>query len=133
LPQVGRAAKRNRSAAGFKLTHYPGVAEFGLALLVTGFSHLRVQQHDNLPEFAPFMQASQGVRLGSAALDLCFVACGWLDGSWERHIKSWGLVAGAAILAAARGPGQRSWRWTFCSGDGLSPGEQQQDSPGHAG
>jgi fructose-1,6-bisphosphatase/inositol monophosphatase family enzyme len=96
LPQVGRAAKRNRSAAGFKLTHYPGVAEFGLALLVTGFSHLRVQQHDNLPEFAPFMQASQGVRLGSAALDLCFVACGWLDGSWERHIKSWG--ARSAIL-----------------------------------
>lgn len=79
------------------------MAEFGLALLVTGFSHLRVQQHDNLPEFAPFMQASQGVRLGSAARDLCFVACGWLDGFWERHIKSWDLVAGAAILTAAGG------------------------------
>jgi myo-inositol-1(or 4)-monophosphatase len=80
------------------------VADLGLALLVTGFPYLRVQQNDNLPEFAAFMRASQGVRrLGSAALDLCFVACGWLDGFWERHIKSWDLVAGAAILVAAGG------------------------------
>ena len=42
-------------------------------------------------------------KVGSAALDLCFVACGWLDGFWERHIKSWDLVAGAAILTAAGG------------------------------
>jgi myo-inositol-1(or 4)-monophosphatase len=42
-------------------------------------------------------------RLGSAALDLCCVACGWLDGFWERHIKSWDLVAGAAILIGAGG------------------------------
>jgi myo-inositol-1(or 4)-monophosphatase len=80
------------------------VRELGLALLVTGFPYLRVQQHDNLPEFMAFMRASQGVRrLGSAALDLCFVACGWLDGFWERHIKSWDLVAGAAIVTEAGG------------------------------
>ena len=80
------------------------VAELGLALLVTGFPYLRVQQHDNLPEFTVFMRASQGVRrLGSAALDLCFVACGWLDGFWERHIKSWDLVAGVAIVTEAGG------------------------------
>jgi myo-inositol-1(or 4)-monophosphatase len=84
--------------------HVSAVAELGRALLVTGFPYLRNEQHDNLPEFAAFMRASQGVRrLGSAALDLCFVGCGWLDGFWERHIKSWDLVAGAAIVRAAGG------------------------------
>jgi myo-inositol-1(or 4)-monophosphatase len=74
------------------------------ALLVTGFPYLSTPSSDNLAEFAAFMRASQGVRrLGSAALDLCFVACGWLDGFWERHIKSWDLVAGAAIVEAAGG------------------------------
>ncbi len=62
------------------------------------------EPHDNLLEFGAFTRASQGVRrLGSAALDLCFVACGWLDAFWERHIKSWDLVAGAAIVLAAGG------------------------------
>jgi fructose-1,6-bisphosphatase/inositol monophosphatase family enzyme len=81
-----------------------GVAKLSRALLVTGFPYVRDSPHDNLREFVAFMRASQGVRrLGSAALDLCFVACGWLDGFWERHIKSWDLVAGAAILLAAGG------------------------------
>jgi myo-inositol-1(or 4)-monophosphatase len=84
--------------------HTSAVDELGRALLVTGFPYLRIEKHDNLPDFTAFMRASQGVRrLGSAALDLCFVACGWLDGFWERHIKSWDLVAGAAIVLGAGG------------------------------
>jgi myo-inositol-1(or 4)-monophosphatase len=80
------------------------VAELARSLVVTGFPYIRTGQDDNLPEFAAFMHATQGVRrLGSAALDLCFVACGWLDAYWERNIKSWDLVAGAAILLAAGG------------------------------
>ncbi len=87
-----------------KPIHTSGVDELGRALLVTGFPYLRSEKHDNLPDFSAFMQASQGVRrLGSAALDLCFVACGWLDGFWERNIKSWDLVAGAAIVLGAGG------------------------------
>jgi myo-inositol-1(or 4)-monophosphatase len=74
------------------------------ALLVTGFPYVPDKPDDNVREFATFMRSSQGVRrLGSAALDLCFVACGWLDGYWERNIKSWDLVAGAAIVLAAGG------------------------------
>ena len=106
-PAVGWTFHGARGQGAFlndRPIHPSGVAELGLALLVTGFPYLRVQQNDNLAEFAAFMRASQGVRrLGSAALDLCFVACGWLDGFWERHIKSWDLVAGAAILTAAGG------------------------------
>lgn len=75
------------------------------SLLVTGFPYVsNPPSGDNIPEFAAFMRASQGVRrLGSAALDLCFVACGWFDGYWERHIKAWDLVAGAALVEAAGG------------------------------
>lgn len=94
--------------AGARLNDRPlrvsGVPDLGSSLLVTGFPYLRSEPHDNLAEFAAFMRASQGVRrLGSAALDLCFVAAGWLDAFWERHIKSWDLVAGAALVTAAGG------------------------------
>jgi myo-inositol-1(or 4)-monophosphatase len=84
--------------------HTSDVLDLGRALLVTGFPYPRSGQSDNLAEFGALMRSSQGVRrLGSAALDLCFVACGWLDGYWERSIKSWDLVAGAAIVLAAGG------------------------------
>ena len=47
--------------------------------------------------------AAQGTRrLGSAALDLCFVACGWLDGYWERALHPWDLVGGRGDRARAR-------------------------------
>lgn len=80
------------------------VTDLQRSLLVTGFPYVRSKANDNYPEFTTFMRASQGVRrLGSAALDLCFVACGWLDGFWERNIKAWDLVAGAALVRAAGG------------------------------
>jgi myo-inositol-1(or 4)-monophosphatase len=74
------------------------------ALLVTGFPYARNPVQSNLPEWAAFTGAAQGTRrLGSAALDLCFVACGWLDGYWERALHPWDLVAGAAIVLGAGG------------------------------
>jgi len=83
--------------------HPSGVAELGLALLVTGFPYLRVQQHDNLPEFAAFMRASQGVRrLGSAALDLCFVACGWTIVLLKLFFERWRTMSDRIGSASAR-------------------------------
>jgi myo-inositol-1(or 4)-monophosphatase len=76
----------------------------GGALLVTGFPYSRNPVQDNLAEWTAFTGAAQGTRrLGSAALDLCFVACGWLDGYWERALHPWDLVAGAAIVEGAGG------------------------------
>lgn len=78
--------------------------QLGRALLVTGFPYSRNPIQDNLAEFTAFTGAAQGTRrLGSAALDLCFVACGWLDGYWERALHPWDLVAGAAIVEGAGG------------------------------
>ncbi|HEY5453006.1 MAG TPA: inositol monophosphatase family protein [Polyangia bacterium] len=74
------------------------------ALLVTGFPYIRNPVQNNLAEFAALTAAAQGTRrLGSAALDLCFVACGWLDGYWERALHAWDLVGGAAIVMGAGG------------------------------
>jgi myo-inositol-1(or 4)-monophosphatase len=80
------------------------VDRLGSALLVTGFPYVRNPVQNNMAEFAALTAAAQGTRrLGSAALDLCFVACGWLDGYWERALHAWDLVGGAAIVLGAGG------------------------------
>jgi myo-inositol-1(or 4)-monophosphatase len=74
------------------------------ALVVTGFPYQRNPVQNNLAEFAALTAAAQGTRrMGSAALDLCYVACGWLDGYWERALHAWDLVGGAAIVIGAGG------------------------------
>ncbi|HEY0706054.1 MAG TPA: inositol monophosphatase family protein [Polyangia bacterium] len=72
------------------------------SLLVTGFPTALANRPGNTPAFVAFNGIAQGIRrLGSAALDLCFVACGWLDGTWQRKLSPWDTVGAAAILQAA--------------------------------
>ena len=47
------------------------------------------------------VQAQSIRRLGSAALNLCFVACGRLDGYWAGKVNSWDIAAGALIATEA--------------------------------
>ena len=50
------------------------------------------------------MTRSQDIRRnGSAALDLCYVACGRIDGYWELKLKPWDVAAGSLIVAEAGG------------------------------
>ena len=50
------------------------------------------------------MMRTQGVRhAGSAVLDLCYVACGRVDGSWEFGLPPWDIAAGALIVTEAGG------------------------------
>jgi myo-inositol-1(or 4)-monophosphatase len=54
--------------------------------------------------FAHFLGIARAVRrLGSAAVDLCYVAAGRLDGFWEMHLGPWDIAAGALIVAEAGG------------------------------
>ncbi|HSL39002.1 MAG TPA: inositol monophosphatase family protein [Desulforhopalus sp.] len=78
-------------------------AELNQALLVTGFPYsVHTSANNNLPQFAGMVTRSRGVRrLGSAALDLCYVAAGRLDGYWEISLKPWDLAAGALIAEEA--------------------------------
>jgi myo-inositol-1(or 4)-monophosphatase len=74
-------------------------------LLTTGFPYdIRTGQETNLENYARFALRSQGVRrLGSAALDLCYVAAGRIDGYWEMSIYPWDIAAGVLIVREAGG------------------------------
>ncbi len=75
------------------------------SLLVTGF-HYDVQKDPGevMELFAAFISRARAVRrLGSAALDLCYVAAGRFDGFWERKLAPWDVAAGALIVAEAGG------------------------------
>jgi myo-inositol-1(or 4)-monophosphatase len=75
------------------------------SLLVTGFAYDRRDTPDNnYAEFCHFTHLTQGVRRGgSAAIDLAYVACGRLDGYWERGLSPWDIAAGIAIVREAGG------------------------------
>jgi len=73
------------------------------SFLVTGFPYNLRDFFDPLVRrFSNCLKVSQGVRrLGSAAIDLCFLACGRFDGFWEQNLKPWDTAAGALIAREA--------------------------------
>ncbi|MBW2645446.1 MAG: inositol monophosphatase [Deltaproteobacteria bacterium] len=75
------------------------------SLLVTGFPYdLKAIIDTLLARFQRCLEASQGVRrLGSAAIDLCYVACGRFDGFWEQNLHPWDTDAGVLIVREAGG------------------------------
>jgi myo-inositol-1(or 4)-monophosphatase len=78
-------------------------ADLDHSLLVTGFPYdIRTNPANNLDHYAHLSLRSQGVRrLGSAALDLCYVAAGRLDGFWEIALNTWDVAAGGLIAEEA--------------------------------
>lgn len=73
--------------------------------LVTGFVHDDPHMvEENLRHFANFIWKARAVRRdGSAALDLCYVACGRFDGFWELGLNPWDTAAGMLIVEEAGG------------------------------
>jgi myo-inositol-1(or 4)-monophosphatase len=75
------------------------------AMLVTGFPydvHERVEEIVGL--FGRFVGKARAVRrLGSAAIDLCYVAAGRMDGFWESDLKPWDIAGGSLIVMEAGG------------------------------
>lgn len=79
--------------------------ELADAVLATGFPYRRGElEHSNLENFGRFFYDVRGMRrMGSAALDLAFVAAGRLDGFWELHLSPFDVAAGAALVLEAGG------------------------------
>ena len=77
--------------------------ELQRSLLVTGFPYDAWDtKQDNFANFIKFGKLTQGVRrLGSAALDLSYVAAGRFDGFWELALKPWDIAAGGLICEEA--------------------------------
>jgi myo-inositol-1(or 4)-monophosphatase len=75
------------------------------SLLVTGFPYDIARNPDRAVErFNAFLMEAQGIRrLGSAALDLCYVAAGRLDGFWEVNLHPWDMAAGVVLVEEAGG------------------------------
>ncbi len=77
--------------------------ELQKSLLVTGFPYDAWNtEYDNFANFVHLGKLTQGVRrLGSAALDTCYVAAGRFDGFWELSLKAWDVAAGGLIAEEA--------------------------------
>jgi myo-inositol-1(or 4)-monophosphatase len=75
------------------------------ALLVTGFPYdVHQKLQPLIAMFSAFLGQARAVRrLGSAALDLCYVAAGRFDGFWEQSLRPWDVSAGALIVEEAGG------------------------------
>lgn len=81
------------------------VTDLAHSLLSTGFPYDRRHNPDNnYAEFCRFTDLTQGVRrAGAASLDLAYVACGRLDGYWEKGLKPWDMAAGVVLVQEAGG------------------------------
>jgi myo-inositol-1(or 4)-monophosphatase len=97
---LGQGATLNTNAMRISL-----VDELDKSLLATGFPYDRRDFADFYLSYSKaFMTRCQGIRRGgSAALDLCYVACGRLDGFWELKLKPWDIAAGSLIVTEAGG------------------------------
>jgi myo-inositol-1(or 4)-monophosphatase len=75
------------------------------SLLVTGFPYdIRETADTNLPEYAAMSLRARAVRrLGSAVIDLAYVACGRFDAYWELRLGAWDVAAGAVLVEEAGG------------------------------
>ena len=75
------------------------------SLLVTGFPYGALRGSSDLVDlFGSFLQQARAVRrLGSAALDLCYVATGRFEAFWEQHLRPWDVCAGVLIVEEAGG------------------------------
>jgi myo-inositol-1(or 4)-monophosphatase len=74
-------------------------------MLVTGFPYsVKAERTRQIGAFVGFLGQAQAVRrLGSAALDMCYVAAGRFDGFWEEHLHPWDIAAGVVIVREAGG------------------------------
>jgi myo-inositol-1(or 4)-monophosphatase len=75
------------------------------SMLVTGFPYDVKENPDKVFErFIAILKSSRAVRrLGSAAIDFCYVAKGVFDGFWEVHLHPWDICAGKLIVEEAGG------------------------------
>jgi myo-inositol-1(or 4)-monophosphatase len=96
----GRGARLNSKPIRVSAT-----PSLDLALLATGFPYDRRERRNfYLTFWEAFMMRTQGVRrTGSAALDLCYVACGRVDAFWEFGLRPWDVAAGSLIVSEAGG------------------------------
>jgi myo-inositol-1(or 4)-monophosphatase len=108
LPRLGETFTALRGAGAWlngEPIHVSKTKTLGESVLATGFPYRRNElEHSNLENFGRFFYDQGGVRrMGSAAIDLCYVGAGRLDGYWELHLSPHDVAGGALIVREAGG------------------------------
>ena len=97
--EQGRGAHLNG-----KPIHVSKAAQLKESLVATGFPSHKRHKNPNIYFYHQITLRTHGVRrAGSAALDLCNVACGRFDGFWEFNLNPWDTAAGVLIVEEAGG------------------------------
>jgi myo-inositol-1(or 4)-monophosphatase len=98
--ELGAGAYRNGTKLSVKQND-----DLSTSLLVTGFPYDIAENPSNALEiFTEMVKSSRGMRrLGSAAIDFCYVASGVFDGFWEVHLHPWDICGGKLIVEEAGG------------------------------
>jgi myo-inositol-1(or 4)-monophosphatase len=103
--EIFTGVKDNGAYLNGKKIKVSDVDDLNKSLLATGFPYdLRESEENNIAHFNNFLTRAQAIRrCGSAAIDLCYVACGRFDGFWELKLKPWDVAAAALIVQEAGG------------------------------
>ena len=111
------AARADGACLNGKRIQVSPVEKLATSLVATGFPTHQRANNRNIYYYWEFTMRSHGVRRdGSAALDLCSVACGRFEGFWEFGLNSWDTAAGMLIVQEAGG------RVTDLEGGAYHPG-----------
>jgi myo-inositol-1(or 4)-monophosphatase len=99
------AEKGKGAFANGKQLNVSDTTEIAEALLATGFSYdIKDNPKNAISRFNDLLKLASGIRrLGSAAIDCCYVASGAFDGFWEVKINAWDICAGQIIIEEAGG------------------------------
>ncbi len=103
--ELFHASSAGGSFLNGKNIHVTTETKLSRSLLATGFPYdIGTSKEDNLKNFARFAKVARGIRRpGSAALDLCYLACGRIDGFWELKLSPWDTAAGKLLVEQAGG------------------------------
>jgi len=103
--EIFSAIKAKGAYLGRKKIRVSKVRRLSGGLLATGFPYgYKKATTLNVKYFKKFLRKAQAIRrAGSAALDLCYVACGRFDGFWEMDLNPWDTAAGSLIVSEAGG------------------------------
>jgi myo-inositol-1(or 4)-monophosphatase len=103
--QLFSAAKGFGATLNDKPLHISSTETLGTAVICAGFAYdSHTNPDNNLAEWGAFTKRARSLRcMGSAALELSFVAAGRLDGFWEARINPWDVMAGVLLIREAGG------------------------------
>jgi myo-inositol-1(or 4)-monophosphatase len=102
--EQGKSAQGSSAQLNGAPIHVSKAVQLKECLVATGFPSHKRHKNPNIHFYHQITLRTHGVRrAGSAALDLCYVACGRFDGFWEFNLNPWDTAAGVLIVQEAGG------------------------------